>query len=100
MPKTWNSPQRRRERRDYAENTKSLFASLRFLCALCVSAVNILFLLLPLLLHAQSPCDNTPAYSPCEFVFELSGQAAADHPNPYATADLKAEFRGPRHKTY
>ncbi|HEV2445270.1 MAG TPA: DUF5060 domain-containing protein [Candidatus Sulfopaludibacter sp.] len=51
-------------------------------------------------LHAQSTCNNTPAYSPCEMVFELSDAAAAAHPNPYATVDLTVEFRGPRHKTY
>lgn len=56
--------------------------------------------LLPFALHAQSTCNNTPAYSPCDFVFELSEQSAAAHPHPYSTVDLKAEFRGPRHKTY
>jgi hypothetical protein len=63
-------------------------------------AVKILFSFAPILLHAQASCNNTPAYSPCELVFELSEQAAASHPDPYATVDLKAEFRGPRHKTY
>jgi hypothetical protein len=61
-------------------------------------------LLLPLVLRAQplpgSSCNNTRAYSPCDFVFELSDQAAAAHPDPYATVDVRAEFRGPRHKTY
>ena len=61
-------------------------------------------LLVPLALQAQAPapaeCNNTPAYSPCDFVFELSAQDAAAHPNPYATVDMRAEFRGPRHKTY
>src|SRR5438105_2556419 len=47
-------------------------------------------------LAAQSPCNNTPAYSPCELVFELSEQDAAAHPNPYLTVELKAEFRSPR----
>jgi hypothetical protein len=50
-------------------------------------------------LAAQSPCANTPAYSPCEIVFELSDQAAAKHPEPYKTVELKAEFRSPRHRT-
>src|SRR5437763_3167623 len=52
-------------------------------------------------LHAQdsSPCNNTPAYSTCELVFELSESAAAKHPEPYKTVDLKAEFRSPRHRT-
>ena len=51
-------------------------------------------------LRAQSPCNNTPAYSPCEFVFELSDQDAATHPTPYVNVDLKAEFRSPRFRTF
>ncbi len=50
-------------------------------------------------LAAQSPCANTPAYSSCEIVFELSDQAAARHPEPYKSVELKAEFRSPRHHT-
>ena len=52
-------------------------------------------------LEAQevSPCNNTPAYATCELVFELSEAAAAKHPEPYKTVDLKAEFRSPRHRT-
>src|ERR1035438_5729237 len=46
-----------------------------------------------------SPCNQTPAYSTCELVFELSEAAAAKHPEPYKTVDLKAEFRSPRHRT-
>jgi len=44
-------------------------------------------------------CNNTPAYTPCELVFEISESAAAKHPEPYKTVDLKAEFRSPRHRT-
>src|SRR5579883_1562707 len=51
-------------------------------------------------IHAQTSCNHTPAYSPCDFVFELSDADAAAHPNPYRDVDVKAEFRGPRHKTY
>jgi hypothetical protein len=63
------------------------------------------FALLLCLLKAQapapaSPCANTPAYTPCEMVFELSEQDAASHPNPYATVDLRAELRSPRHRTH
>jgi hypothetical protein len=47
-----------------------------------------------------SSCDNTPAWSPCELVFELSAKAAAAHPDPYASVDLRAEFRSPRMRTY
>jgi hypothetical protein len=50
-------------------------------------------------LAAQSPCANTPAYSSCEIAFELSDQAAAKHPEPYKSVELKAEFRSPRHRT-
>ncbi|PWU09996.1 MAG: hypothetical protein C5B51_05205 [Terriglobia bacterium] len=49
---------------------------------------------------AQSPCSNTPAYSPCELVFELSEQDASVHPNPYLSVELRAEFRSPRHRTF
>src|SRR5689334_18472286 len=52
-------------------------------------------------LRAQdaSPCNNTPAYSTCEIVFELGEPTTAKHPEPYKTVDLKAEFRSPRHRT-
>ena len=46
-----------------------------------------------------SPCNNTPAYSTCELVFELSEAAAVKHPAPYQTVDMKVEFRSPRHRT-
>jgi len=51
-------------------------------------------------LRAQAPCANTPAYSPCELVFELNAQDAAAHPHPYQTVEIKAEFRSPRHRTF
>ena len=51
-------------------------------------------------LAAQTPCSGTPAYTPCEFAFELSEADAAAHPNPYATVQLHAEFRSPRFRTY
>jgi len=68
-----------------------------------------LFLALPFALAAQnaapgppaaSPCDNTPAYSPCELAFPLSAADASAHPNPYQSVDLKVEFRSPHEKTY
>ena len=61
----------------------------------------LLALLVAAALGAQevSPCNQTPAYSTCELVFELSEAAAAKHPEPYKTVDLKAEFRSPRHRT-
>jgi hypothetical protein len=55
-------------------------------------------------LHAApqiaSTCDNTPAWSPCELVLELSPAAAAAHPDPYSTVELRAEFRSPNMRTY
>jgi len=50
-------------------------------------------------LHAQASCNNTQAYTPCEMVFELNEQEAAAHPNPYATVDLRVEFRSPQQHT-
>jgi hypothetical protein len=47
-----------------------------------------------------SSCDNTPAWSPCELVFELSAKAAAAHPDPYTSVELRAEFRSPTRRTY
>ena len=58
------------------------------------------FLLLFGPLYAQSPCDRTPAYSPCDFSFELSAPEAAAHPNPYLSVELQAEFRSPRFRTF
>jgi len=47
-----------------------------------------------------SRCDNTPAWSPCELAFELSAAAATAHRDPYASVDLRAEFRSPAMRTY
>jgi Domain of unknown function (DUF5060)/Protein of unknown function (DUF4038) len=51
-------------------------------------------------LFAQAPCNNTPAFTPCEFVFELNPQESAAHPNPYADVELSAEFRSPHFHTF
>jgi hypothetical protein len=51
-------------------------------------------------LAAQTVCPPTPAYSPCEIVFEMSAQELKDHPNPYASVTLEIEFRSPRFRTY
>jgi len=50
--------------------------------------------------QTASSCENTPAWLPCELVFALSAKAAAAHPDPYATVDLRAEFRSPNMRTY
>jgi len=49
---------------------------------------------------AQEPCQGALAYSPCDLPFELSGDQAAAHPNPYLTVELRAEFRSPRYRTF
>src|SRR6266852_562816 len=51
-------------------------------------------------LEAQTVCGPTPAFSPCEVVFDLSQADFAAHPNPYKTLELHAEFRSPRHRTF
>ncbi len=51
-------------------------------------------------LGAQTVCGPTPAYSPCEIVFEMTPEEVRAHPNPYATVTLDAEFRSPRFRTY
>src|SRR5580658_1207886 len=45
---------------------------------------------------AQTPCEGTPAYSPCEIPFDLPTAP----PNPLTTVQLRIEFRSPRFKTY
>lgn len=51
-------------------------------------------------LFAQSPCNNTPAFTPCEFVFDLNPQEAAAHHTPYVDVSISAEFRSPHFHTY
>jgi hypothetical protein len=49
---------------------------------------------------ASAECGNTPLYSPCEVVFELTGKAAAAHPEPYSSVEMRAEFRSSSMRTY
>jgi hypothetical protein len=49
---------------------------------------------------AQTPCEGTPAYSPCEISFDLSAADAEVRLNPYVNFVLQVEFRSPRFKTY
>ena len=49
---------------------------------------------------AQSTCEGTAAFSPCEFTFELSASEAAAHLNLYQEIELHIEFRSPRFHTY
>jgi Domain of unknown function (DUF5060)/Protein of unknown function (DUF4038) len=49
---------------------------------------------------ASTTCANTPSYSTCEMVFELSPQDAGAHPNPYTSVELTVTFRSPRQHSY
>ena len=59
-----------------------------------------LFVLTALPALAQSTCEGTPAYTPCEMSFELSPADRSAHPNPYVSAELHIEFRSPHFRTY
>ena len=48
------------------------------------------------LLRAQTGCDGTPAYSPCDLRFDLP----AGSPDPYTSSLIEIEFRSPHFKTY
>lgn len=45
---------------------------------------------------ALEPCRSAPVYSPCEIRIEIPAQEAAEHPNPYSSVTLRAEFRSPK----
>ena len=51
-------------------------------------------------LAAQTVCPPTPVYQICDLVFELNDAEAAAHPNPYASINMHAEIRSPKHTTY
>ena len=58
----------------------------------------VMLLLLALPLFAQPTCPSTPAWSPCDLVFDLeAGENPGDKPG---AVDLRAEFRSPHHRTY
>ena len=38
--------------------------------------------------RAQTSCQTTPTWSPCEIVVELSDEALKAHPNPVASVDV------------
>jgi hypothetical protein len=54
----------------------------------------VLLLLLSLPLFAQPTCPATPAWSPCDLIFDLE---AGEKPE---AVQLRAEFRSPHHRTY
>lgn len=49
---------------------------------------------------AQTPCPDTPLFTPCDFVFELNDAEAAAHPEPWRTVQLSAEVKSPRFRTF
>jgi hypothetical protein len=49
---------------------------------------------------AQTPCTSVSVYEPCDIEFDLTPQEASQHPNPYLTIEVRAEFRGPKGDTY
>jgi hypothetical protein len=53
-----------------------------------------MLLLLAWPLLAQPTCPATPAWSPCDLVFDLEGSETPD------SVELRAEFRSPHHRTY
>src|SRR5580658_8625346 len=58
----------------------------------------VLLLLLAFPLLAQPTCPATPAWSPCDLVFDLEG---AENPGDKPEGvELRAEFRSPHHRTY
>jgi len=71
---------------------------MRLHCSLMRTLLLMSVLVLPGI--AQTVCQPTPTYSPCEIVFELSSEEASAHPNPYLTVQLEAEFRSPRYRTF
>ena len=56
-------------------------------------------LLFDLFAWAQPACPPTPAYSPCDLVFDAAEAEMAPHSNPYLSVTLHAEVRSPRHRT-
>src|SRR5580658_8700957 len=51
-------------------------------------------LIVGLPLFAQPACPATPAWSPCDLVFDLEANEKPDG------LELRAEFRSPHHRTY
>jgi hypothetical protein len=56
--------------------------------------------LFPVSVAAQTLCPPTPAYTPCDVVFELSGEEMQANPNPYVSVTLDVEFRSPHFRTF
>src|SRR5579864_3421062 len=85
---------------DHAANSRE-FTQMHAVFLIRVYSRSMVALLLSALwLDAQTVCGPTPAYSPCEIVFEMTQAESEAHPNPYKTVELRAEFRSPRHRTF
>lgn len=41
-------------------------------------------------------CESVPVYDPCEIRIEIPEADAAQHPNPYLSVTIRAEFRSPK----
>ena len=46
--------------------------------------------------QAFDACQSVPVYEPCEIEFEMTEAEAGEHPNPYLSVELRAEFRSPK----
>ncbi|MCU0247855.1 MAG: DUF4038 domain-containing protein, partial [Bryobacter sp.] len=57
-------------------------------------------LAVPALVSAQPACPDTPLFTPCDLVYELSPEEAAAHPNPLLTVQLQAEVKSPKFRTH
>ncbi len=64
-----------------------------------VRSLGLLLALALIPLAIAQNCASTPTYTPCDLVYEMTEAEAAQHPNPYLTVQLHAEFRSPRHRT-
>lgn len=40
-------------------------------------------------------CESAAVFEPCEISFEMTEAESAEHPNPYVSVELRAEFRSP-----
>jgi hypothetical protein len=64
----------------------------------------VLLLIAVLLLGATAAaqeleCSTVKVFEPCDFVFELQPGELAQHPAPFRTVDIRAEFNTPHHRT-
>ena len=46
--------------------------------------------------QAFDVCRSVPVYEPCEIEFEMTEAEVGEHPNPYMSVELRAEFRSPK----